>query len=68
MDKLIKELNKILEPSVVDENTELSTIEEWDSLSVVSFVAMANSVFGKKVKTIDVNKATTIKDLYELVK
>lgn len=68
MDKLIAELNKILEPSTVNENTELVAIEEWDSLSVVSFIAMASSVFGKRVKPTDVNNARTVKDLYILVK
>ena len=44
----------------------LADIEEWDSLSVVSYVAMANTSCGKNVK--DVREAVTIQDLYNLLK
>ena len=38
----------------------LADIEEWDSLSVVSYVAMANTSCGKKVNVKDVREAVTI--------
>lgn len=43
-------------------------LEEWDSLSLVSFMAMANAAYGKKVILADVKMAKTVEDLYELVK
>lgn len=46
----------------------LADIEEWDSLSVVSYVAMANTSYGKKVNAKDVREAVTIQDLYNLLK
>ncbi len=46
----------------------LADIEEWDSLSVVSYVAMANTSCGKKVNVKDVREAVTIRDLYNLLK
>ena len=46
----------------------LADIEEWDSLSVVSYVAMANTSCGKKVNVKDVREAETIQDLYNLLK
>ena len=46
----------------------LADIEEWDSLSVVSYVAMANTSCGKKVNVEDVREAVTIRDLYNLLK
>ena len=46
----------------------LADIEEWDSLSVVSYVAMANTSCGKKVNVKDVRDAVTIQDLYNLLK
>ncbi len=46
----------------------LNDIEEWDSLSVVSFIATANTAFGKKVARQDVLAAEKVSDLYELVK
>lgn len=48
--------------------TVLADLEEWDSLSLVSFMAMANAAYGKKVIPADVKMAKTIGDLYELVK
>lgn len=48
--------------------TVLNDLEEWDSLSLVSFMAMANATYGKKVLPSDVKAAKTVKDLYELVK
>lgn len=49
-------------------DTQLDDIEEWDSLSVVSYVAMANTACGKKVNVKDVREAETIRDLYDLLK
>ena len=46
----------------------LADFEEWDSLSVVSYVAMANTSCGKKVNVKDVREAETIQDLYNLLK
>ncbi len=46
----------------------LADIEEWDSLSFVSFLAMANAAYGKKVAPAAVREAKTIGDLLLLVK
>ena len=48
-------------------DTQLDDIEEWDSLSVVSYVAMANTACGKKIELKTVREAETIRDLYELL-
>ena len=47
--------------------TALSDIEEWDSLALVSFIAMANTK-GKSLNKETIKKAATVRDLYELVK
>ena len=46
----------------------LKDLEEWDSLSVVSFIAMANASYGRQVTAEQVRKAGTVSDLYDLVK
>lgn len=46
---------------------ELSTIEEWDSLSHVAFLAMCASSGQKKVYPQEVKAAKTVHDLYQLV-
>ena len=48
-------------------DTNLSELEEWDSLSIVSYVAMANASCGKKVDIKKVREAVTIQNLYDLL-
>lgn len=45
----------------------LDDIEEWDSLSVVSFIAMAKLATGKKVERQPILAAKTVRDLYALL-
>jgi acyl carrier protein len=52
----------------INMDTILSSLEEWDSLSFVSFLALANAKYGKKLLPKQVKEAKTIKDLYFLVK
>ena len=49
-------------------DTLLGDIEEWDSLSVVSFIAMAKAACGKKVERTVVANAKTIGELFALLK
>ena len=48
-------------------DTVLEDIEEWDSLSVVNFVVMAKTSYGKDIKGSEVKKAQTVADLFKLV-
>lgn len=43
--------------------TNLLDLEEWDSLGIVSTIAMFDSKYGKKM---DINKLTSAKDIKEL--
>ena len=65
-------IEKIIDVMDIEEeitaDTVLEDLEEWDSLSLVSFMAMANAAYGKKVAAADVKMAKTVVDLYELVK
>ena len=45
----------------------LEDIEEWDSLSIVSYCSMANTVCGNKIEAGVVREAKTVKDLYDLL-
>lgn len=49
-------------------DTVLADIEEWDSISLVGFLAFANNHSNSKITAADVRKAQTINDLYEMVK
>lgn len=64
----IEKMSDILD--VEDEitmDTKLDELEEWDSLSIVSYVAMANTSCGKRIEPKIVREAETIRDLYELL-
>ncbi|AIF53721.1 hypothetical protein [Pelosinus sp. UFO1] len=68
MDKFLEVLAEVLDTEAqFTMDTVLKTIEEWDSLSVVSFAAMADIEYGKKLVASDIKKAQTVKDLYNLV-
>jgi acyl carrier protein len=44
----------------------LSQLAEWDSLAVVSFIAMVDSKYGKSVEANKLAQARTIDDLFVL--
>ena len=48
-------------------DTNLEDIEEWDSLSYVSFVAVALSKYKVSVAKDDIKNAKTVNDLYKAV-
>lgn len=48
-------------------DTELQDVEEWDSLSFVTFIAFANTQAGKKITPNMLRSAKTIGDLYRLI-
>ena len=45
----------------------LAEIEEWDSLSYVSFLAMCSKVAKTHVEPDEVRNAQTVEDLYRLI-
>lgn len=47
--------------------TNLSDVEEWDSLSRVAFMALAATKGGGKVTPMEVKEAQKVRDLYELL-
>ena len=69
MDKFLGKMRDLLDTDTeINMDTKLSNLEEWDSLSIVSFLAMANASYGKKIKKENLKSAKTISDLYNLVK
>lgn len=51
----------------LDMKTDLLDIEEWDSLSFVKFLAMADNVYKKDLSAKAVRNANSIEDLYNLI-
>ena len=62
-----EKMKAILDNENITLDSSLSEIEEWDSLSVVSYIAMANTVFGCKPSPEQIKSCATIKDLYSIL-
>jgi len=68
MEKFLQDLIDMLDSEThITMNSYLSDIEEWDSLSVISFVAMADINYGKKLVATDIRKAQTVQNLYNFI-
>jgi len=67
----INELKEALEIEDEDQEitleTNLKDLEEYDSLSVLSIIAMIDKNFGKQIPSSDFIKITTIKSLSDLI-
>ena len=49
-------------------STKLADVEDWDSLSMVSFFSFCNSTLSKKISPDEIKAALTVEDLFNLVK
>ncbi len=45
----------------------LTSLEQWDSLATVSFMALADRNFGVTIATSDISNAETVADLLKLL-
>lgn len=50
----------------IDENTNLESIEEWDSLAAVTTLALFKQKLGLNVSSFDIHKCKTVKDMLDL--
>lgn len=70
----IKEfINKFAEMLEIEEvesltpETEFRDLDEWSSISVMEFIVLADTEYGKKVNDAALKACSTIQDLYNLV-
>lgn len=63
----VRELLELDEHVVLDLDTKLSQIEEWDSLIALSFMAMAKEKYDADLGGEDVRNAETLGDFYDLI-
>lgn len=61
---LIEEL-LLIEKDTLEESTELGNIPEWDSMAVISTIAMFDSVYNKDIKSEDIKKFITVRDIID---
>lgn len=67
-EKFIEKLAELMDTEATLElSTRLTDIEDWDSLSMVSFFSFCNSTLGKKISPEQIKSAQTVKDLFTLI-
>jgi acyl carrier protein len=59
---------ELLEVDAVNPEDELAAFECWDSLTILSIIAVADTNYGVTLSALDVNDAKTIGGLKEMIK
>ena len=60
MEKIYEELAELLEVDSVKDDEVLADFECWDSLTVLSIIALASENYGKTLLAKDVNEAQIV--------
>lgn len=55
------------DPSMINETTDFKNLDEWSSLVALSLIALADETYGVSLTGDDIQKAKTVKDLYERI-
>jgi len=56
-----------LDPVDLDENTEFTSIEGYDSMAVMSLIAFCDEKFGTKINAQQIQKLTTVGSLMDFL-
>lgn len=56
-----------VDPAELSAETKFKELEEWDSLKVLSLIAVLAGEFGVTISGVDMNQCSTIAEVYELV-
>jgi acyl carrier protein len=67
MDHFVERVAEILEVDQLKGSDVLADFAQWDSLSVLSVVAMADACYGADLAALDIQTAGTVQDLWDLV-
>ena len=67
MNEFLEKIGGILEVEGVKESDDLKAFPQWDSLSVLSVIAMLDSNYGVNLRAADFQTVTTAGDLWNLV-
>ena len=67
MNEFLEKIGVILEVESVNETDDLKAFPQWDSLSVLSVIAMLDSNYGVNLRAADFQTVTTAGDLWNLV-
>jgi len=67
MDVFLQELADILEIDKVEPGDVLADFEDWDSLSVLSAIAMIDGRYHVSVSSQEIKRTETAQDLFDLI-
>ena len=67
MEEFLKKMAAVLEVDAVQETDELKSFAAWDSLSVLSTIAMIDSGYGVNLHASEIQSAVTIGCLWRMV-
>lgn len=67
MNEFLKKIAAILEQEDIKETDELKSFPQWDSLSVLSVIAMLDASYGVNLRAADFEQISTPADLWNLV-
>ncbi len=56
------------DPEVFKINTKFRELDEWDSLTALSLIAMTDEEYGVKLTGNDIKNSETLFDLFEIIK
>lgn len=66
-EEFIKRLTELMDTETrLELSTKLADVEDWDSLSMVSFFSFCNSTLNKRVAPDEIKSAQTVEDLFKL--
>ncbi len=68
MEKFNANIAEILEVDKVEMDDELSSFECWDSLTILSIIALSGENYNVTLSAAEVNNAKTVGGLKELIK
>ena len=69
LEKKMELIAEILDVEVeeITPETEFASLEDWDSVAALSFIAMMDEEFGKEVKGAEIKKFITIQDALDIM-
>lgn len=68
VDEFLKTLKEMMDTDAdLTLETKLSDVEEWDSLSLVTFLSYCNAKLNRPVEPEEIKNAKTVNDLYKFV-
>ena len=67
MNEFLTKIATILEEPVVKDTDELKAFAQWDSLAVLSVIAMLDANYGVNLRAVDFEQVNTAGELWNLV-